>query len=120
MLELIDHAFNQCGQIAFALRQRQCAGFEPRQPLEFVEPGENARRVACDVGRQRAIFIGRRAEQLLLDDLGKALQRVHRGAQFVQQLPDTVGFARLRCKLRNDGFGPAKAPDVAVEAPARA
>src|SRR3546814_5258208 len=80
-----------------------CAGFEPRQPLELVEPGEDARRVARDVCRQRAVFVGRGAEQLLLDHLGKALQRVYRGAQLMEQLSDTVGFARLRRKFEQIG-----------------
>ena len=38
----------------------------------------------------------RRAKQLLLDDLSKALDGINRGAQFVEQLAQAVGFASRR------------------------
>ena len=64
-LELANLRACDRGKIAFARFKIQRAGFQPRQPVEFVETGKNARAVTGDGCGKRAIFVRGRAEDLL-------------------------------------------------------
>ena len=78
--------------LGLARLHRLCAAIQPGIALQLFKPGQHSGGIGGDMGGQRAIFMRGRAKQLLLDDLGKALNGIYRRAQFMQQLTQAIGF----------------------------
>ena len=92
-LQLGHSRRRDCGKIAAAMRQCKFAAFQPGKALKLFEAGEKMRGIAGNRGGKGAIFVRCGAEQLLLDDFGKALDGINRRAQLMQQLAHAVGIA---------------------------
>src|SRR5690606_7609000 len=114
--ETVQGSRDDLSQVALSFGYPQCPGLQSGETLYLVERRHQPRGVDRDGSGERAVLVGRAAEQLLLDELGETLDGVDRGPQLVKQLPHAVDRSVGPIRLRSSG-GAAHPSAITVEVP---